>query len=409
MVDDRPAWARRIRAEREARDWSQADAVRALRSHGDRQIPAQESVLRQWKRWEAGEVEPDPRYKALIARTYGTATAVIFPPDRGASDSELLAASGMDTLEVIARLRGSDISAATLDALAITVDKLGVDYSREPAEQLRAEGQDWLKRITAMLDRRLTLAQHREVLSLAGRVALLVGCVEADMGLRAPAEATRRAALSLGEESDDKDVIGWAWEMSAWFNLTSGHYRAAVAATDAGLAAVGPTHSVVVQLDAHKAKAWARMRDRREVEVALNDGRAVLDALPYPANVANHFVVDPSKWDFYTQDCYRHVGEDDLAKVYAEEVIRTGTDFDGIVLRPMRVAEAEITLGVLAARAGDLEAAVGAGRRALSLGRRSLPSLAMNARELSLELQRRFPEEPAADGYAEELRTALAA
>jgi len=408
MVDDKPAWARRIIAERSARGWSQEDAVRALRAHGDNQTPDHKSMVRQWKRWEAGEVEPG-RYKTLIARTFGTATAVIFPPDRGATDAELLAASGMDTLELVARLRGSDISDSTLDGLAVVVDKLGVDYSREPADQLRAEGLEWLRRVDAMRDRRLTLKQHREVLSLAGRVALLVGCVEADMGLRGPAEATRQAALSLGEEADDKDVIGWAWEMSAWFNLTAGNYRAAVAATDAGLAAVGPTHSVVVQLDAHRAKAWARMRDRREVEVALNEGRKVLDSLPYPHNVANHFVVDPSKWDFYTQDCYRHVGEDDLARVYAEEVIRTGTDWRGTVLRPMRVAEAEITLGVLAARAGDLEGAIGAGRRALQLGRRSLPSLAMNAHELTAEVARRFPSERAGLEFAEELQAALAA
>jgi hypothetical protein len=341
MVDERPAWARRIRAEREARGWSQADAVHALRAHGDQQTPGQESLLRQWKRWEAGVVEPG-HYQAL------------------------------------------------LDGLAVVVDKLGVDYSREPAEQLRAEGLDWLRRVTAMLDRRLTLKQHREVLSLAGRVALLVGCVEADMGLRGPAEATRRAAMSLGEESDDKDVIGWAWEMSAWFNLTQGEYRAAVAATTAGLAAGGPDPGGVV-------------------EVALHAGRAVLEALPDPANVANHFVVDPSKWDFYTQDCYRHVGDDNLARLFATEVIRTGTDWDGTVLRPMRVAEAEITLGVLAARAGDLDSAIGAGRRALQLGRRSLPSLVLNARELTSEIQRRFPDEQAGVDFAEELRTALAA
>lgn len=408
MVDDKPAWARRIRAEREARDWSQADAVRNLRAHGDRRTPGQESMLRQWKRWEAGEVNPE-QYQGLIARTFGTAISVIFPPDRGATDAELLAVSGMDTLELVARLRGSDISDATLDGLAVVVDKLGVDYSREPADQLRAEGLDWLRRVDAMRERRLTLKQHREVLSLAGRVALLVGCVEADMGLRGPAEATRQAAMSLGVEADDKDVIGWAWEMSAWFSLTQGEYRAAVAATSAGLAAVGPGHSVVVQLDAHRAKAWARMRDRREVEVALNEGRKVLDALPYPHNVANHFVVDPSKWDFYTQDAYRNVGDNDLARMYAEEVIRTGTDWDGTVLRPMRVAEAEITLGVLAARSGDLEAAIAAGRRALQLGRRSLPSLAMNARELTAEIQRRFPDAPSGTEFADELRAALAA
>ena len=44
MADDRPAWARRMANERQARGWSQADAVRAMRAHysqehPDRQLP----------------------------------------------------------------------------------------------------------------------------------------------------------------------------------------------------------------------------------------------------------------------------------------------------------------------------------------------------------------------------------
>jgi hypothetical protein len=53
-------------------------------------------------------------------------------------------------------------------------------------------------------------------------------------------------------------------------------------------------------------------------------------------------------------DCYRHVGEDQLAATYAKEVIRSSTTPDGVVRKPMRVAEAHITLGVVAAREGDL-------------------------------------------------------
>ncbi|MGI5238750.1 hypothetical protein [Dactylosporangium sp. CA-139066] len=160
------------------------------------------------------------------------------------------------------------------------------------------EGQKWLNRLISLRDGRLTLDQHREVLSLAWQVARLVGCVEYDMGRKAAAEATRRAALSLGEESGDSDVVGWAHEMRSWYSLTEGNYRAAIAAGQAGLAAVGPTHSVSVQLWAHQAKAWARIGDRRQVEVALDSGRAIsgraiLEALPYPENPGNHFVIHP--------------------------------------------------------------------------------------------------------------------
>jgi hypothetical protein len=67
MVDDRPAWARRMLSERQARGWSQADAIKAMRAHApvdprthvQVELPSTSSLLRQYKRWEAGEVEPD--------------------------------------------------------------------------------------------------------------------------------------------------------------------------------------------------------------------------------------------------------------------------------------------------------------------------------------------------------------
>lgn len=39
-----------------------------------------------------------------------------------------------------------------------------------------------------------------------------------------------------------------------------------------------------------------------------------MDAMPYPENVENHFVVDPFKFDFYAMACYRQVGEGDRAR-----------------------------------------------------------------------------------------------
>jgi tetratricopeptide (TPR) repeat protein len=258
------------------------------------------------------------------------------------------------------------------------------------------------------LDALARVQQHRgvgvqEVLALAGTVALLLGCVEYDMGRRPDAEATRRAAFSLGQESGKADVVGWAQEMRAWFALTQGNYRGVIAAAEAG-EAIAPHHGVAVQLIAQRAKAWARIGDRRQVEAALDRGRHLLEGLPQPENLDHHFVVDPAKFDFYAMDCYRILGEDQLARIYADEVIRTFTDFDGTERKPMRVAEAQITLGVAAARAGDLSEAITLGRQALEGDRRSLPSLTMVARDLSTVLQRTYPDERATRDYLDELR-----
>jgi tetratricopeptide (TPR) repeat protein len=371
-----------------------------MRAHADRALPGEDALLRTWKRWEAGRHVPDGFYQALIAKTLGTVTGALFPPERRVDPP---ADTGMDAMELVARLRATDVDQATLDALQITADRLCSEYPHQPAERLRAEGLRWLRRITGLLDRRLTLAQHQEVLTLAGWVALLLGCVEYHMGAGQTAEATRLAALSLGREAGHGEIMGWAYEMRAWYALTSGDYKGVIAAAEAGQAAA-PHHGVAVQLAAQRAKAWARLGDRRQVEVALEQGRALLEAMPQPDNLEHHFVVDPSKFDFYSMDCYRLLGEDRLATMYAEEAIRTGIGWDGVERTPMRIAEARLTLGVAAARAGDLDQAVAYGRSALTGERKSLPHLLMTSSELERLLTERHPAAPKTREYVSQLR-----
>jgi hypothetical protein len=409
MVDDRPAWARRMTNERNARGWSQADAVRAMRAHAPKELPGESSLLRSWKRWEAGEVEPDggrgkPLYKPIIAKMFGTVTHAMFPvPPRRDLDSDVLAMTGMDTLELVSRLQRSDLDQATLDGLSIMADRLCSEYPYMPPDELLTEGRAWLRRMSEMQGQRVSLKQHREILVQAGWVALLVGCVEYDLGDRHAAETTRQAALSLGTEADHGDIIGWAHEMRAWINLTSGDYHGVVAAARAGNEAT-PHSGVAVQLAAQEAKAWARLGDRRQTEVALDRGRRLLDVMPYPENLDHHFVVDPTKFDFYAMDCYRMLADDKLAENLANEVIQASTDFDGKERAPMRLAEARVTLGVVAARQGDLDEAVRQGERALHGQRKSLPSLLMVGRDLTRVLNDLYPGKPTTRDYADHLR-----
>lgn len=69
----------------------------------------------------------------------------------------------------------------------------------------------------------------------------------------------------------------------------------------------------------------------------------------------------------------------------------------------MRIAEARITLGVAAARSGDLDTAISYGRQALTGQRRSLPSLAMVSQDLAMALTNHFPDEPDALDYLNQL------
>ena len=60
---------------------------------------------------------------------------------------------------------------------------------------------------------------------------------------------------------------------------------------------------------------------------------------------------------------------------------------DGSLNSPMRNAEAQLTLGVVDAKRGDVEQALTLGRDALSIGRKSGPSLLMVGSELDEALR----------------------
>jgi hypothetical protein len=402
---ERPDWADRLRRERDVRGWSQADAVAAIRTFSD--VPLPDGLLDQWKRWERGRNKPDEFYRPLIAAMFGTVVESIFPSKRlplprQTKDELLLSQSGMDTHELVQRIRRSSIDTTTLDALELTVEQLCCDYASRDAKDLITESRDWLSRITHLLDERLTLGQHKSVLDAAGWLTLLIGCVEYDLGQYRAAEATRTGALQLGQEAVNASISGWAHELRAWFALTNGRYREVIEAAQAGQD-VAPGRSVSVQLLAQEAKAWARMANHRNVNRALEKGRVLLDSLPYPERPDNHFVVEPDKFDFYAMDCYRLIGDDNLAEMLAREIIKKSTAFDGTDVSPMRKAEAELTLGVIAARNGAVEEALIYGRNAVSINRRSQPSLLMVGSELDHALQQRYPNNTEVQAFHETL------
>ena len=79
MAEDRPAWARRMYNERQARGWSQADAIRAMRAHSAKELPSTASLIRQYKRWEAGEVQPGEFYQPDGAGVRGSRRSLSGP------------------------------------------------------------------------------------------------------------------------------------------------------------------------------------------------------------------------------------------------------------------------------------------------------------------------------------------
>ncbi|WP_228472742.1 hypothetical protein [Streptomyces cyaneochromogenes] len=73
--------------------------------------------------------------------------------------------------------------------------------------------------------------------------------------------------------------MAWTWEIEAWFALTQSRWTDMLEAVEAGHVAE-QTHSVGVQLYAHKARAAAGMGDARLVRDSLGRTREARPRYP---------------------------------------------------------------------------------------------------------------------------------
>ncbi|WP_211215344.1 XRE family transcriptional regulator, partial [Actinoalloteichus spitiensis] len=308
--------------------------------------------------------------------------------------------------EVVRHLHNSDVGSQTLEQMQLVTEQLCCEYAWRDARELHRETMYWLEYSAHLLERPTTLREHRDILVNAGWLTLLLGCLEYDLGNIRQAELSRLAALQIGKESGHAEIVGWTFELSAWFALTQGRLRSVAQYAEAGSAAA-PHSSVVVQLAAQSAKAHARMGQGDHVHRTLDEGYRLLTRHDHPTRPENHFVVDPTKWDFYAMDCYRLVGDNRRATEHAHEVIHLSRAPDGTEKSPMRATEARFTLGISALRTGDIESAVSWIEKAKQEGRRSQLPFAMLAQEARRQTLELYPGDPAARPILETLQLSV--
>jgi transcriptional regulator with XRE-family HTH domain len=310
-----------------------------------------------------------------------------------------------DISEFMRHTHRTDVGKETIEQLELVTEQLCCEYAWRDASELRTDAQTWLRYISKLVEGRCTLREHRDLLVLSGWLTLLLACLEYDLGRARQADFARVAANRLGKETSHGELVGWSFELSSWFALTQGRLRSVPEYAEAGTKAA-PNSSVVVQLAAQAAKAHARMGDRTRVQEILDDGFRMLAQHDNPTRPENHFVIDPSKWDFYAMDCYRLVRDDKRASAHAREVIELSQRPDGTERAPMRAAEARLTLAVTALRDGDIEAAAEWTKAALDANRRSVAPLSMIANEVTREVKQLYANDPSANAIIEPIRAA---
>jgi hypothetical protein len=365
-------------------------------------------------KWESGEVLwPRPEYRRALQELTGRDVESLgfLPPHRDAErqilvgipvqkDALTAEAEVFDTLE-LTRLAGmSDISAGTIEALYEAADLLCRAYPNTGAAMLRDRAKKRLRQVHELLGTRTTIDQHRELLVIAGWIAALLGCLHYDLGEREEAEAARQAAYQWAKQAGHGELMGWTFEMSAWFALVEGNYEQLIDAARGGQAVAGSSNAGV-QLLLQEAKGWAYLGDRKQTDQALTRGADMLSGLPIPAHREHHFVFDRTKYAFYASTCYTVLGDNDRAEEHALEVIAQHTRPDGSTNAPMRIAHTRVDLGIVAARRGDLDGAVTYGESAFGFDRMSVTDLLARTGELDRTIQQRYRGERLAREFHE--------
>jgi tetratricopeptide (TPR) repeat protein len=371
------------------------------------------------RRLESGEVRwPSPVYRRALKDVTGldpsqlgfipNGRAAVSPARIDAVEAFRSEAELVDTLDLARMVSVSDIGQGTLDTLQEAAELLCRAYPSASAAELRARTKQRLTYVSRLLQGRLTLAQHRELLVTIGWLALLLGCVHYDLGEREQAEAARQAAYQAGLQAGHGDIIAWSYEMAAWFALTEGRYSDVVDYAQAGQQHAGLTNAMV-QLVLQQARGQARLGLRREVHASLDHGAKLLEQMPKPEHPENHFVFDHTKWIFYAATCYTWLGDDEPAEEHARELIAYHTRPDGSTNAPMRTAISHIDLGIIRARHGHLDQAVDHGLTALCYERKTEVSLLSHAADLDQLLGDRYPDERLADDFHQGYRDARTA
>jgi hypothetical protein len=213
-------------------------------------------------------------------------------------------------LELTRLAEVSDVGAGTIEILHEAAELLCRAYPSTPAATLRDRTKRRLGHVIRLLSGRSTLGQHRELLVVAGWLAVLLGCLHYDLGEREEAEAARQAASQWAKQAGHGELMGWAFEMSAWFALMEGRYEQLIEFAQAGQGIAG-TGNAGVQLILQEAKGWSRLGDHKQADAALIRGAAMLGRIPVPDHPEHHFMFDKSKWNHYAATCYVWLGDND--------------------------------------------------------------------------------------------------
>ena len=285
----------------------------------------------------------------------------------------------------------TEVGTGTVERLELAVDELATAYPGTPPAELNSRVRGYLGYTRRLLDGRMTLAEHRRLLVVAGWLSLLAATTLIDLHRDHAAAAYLCTAAQLARETGHAEIAAWCLETQAWQVLTEGDYQRAVDISQAAQQVAPKSGSVFIQATAQEGRGWARLGAGPETRAALGRVEALVSPLPVPDRPEHHYRYDPAKSEAYLATTLAWIG-DPAAERYARHVLaRIESTIDGPP-RPRRAASARLDLSLALIAAGRHDEAAGTTLEAISSGR-LVPSTYWRAREvIQAVAQRGVPE-----------------
>ncbi|WP_157251019.1 transcriptional regulator [Nonomuraea typhae] len=276
-----PAWATRLKNEREARFWSQKEMAKQLYDAAppelQAQLPTRSSLIRQIRDWEAGRWKPSSVYRRLYAIAFNLEEKSLFsdplkPPRKSPDEVLKTILPASNPLAPLATRTGRRVGASTIEDLAAQVHGLRL------ADDVLG-GEDLIGPAFRELDAAVRIYREsthtedtgRKLLAVIGEFAQIAGWVASDAGQHEQAAQTYGLGISAAQEAGDSVLKSNLVGSLAYQLANTGDTSHAVSLAEAAVRAAG-THGP----GRARALAWDRLAWAHASE---NDAQSAMRAL----------------------------------------------------------------------------------------------------------------------------------
>jgi len=303
------------------------------------------------RRWEAGTDQPQPLNLRKLCQVLGASQVELGFCEEAPGPDGIA-----EALEIARLADSSDVGPELIESTQLAVERLRRQYSNTSSRVLGEEIRPRLRVVSQLLQGRMRLSQHRDLLQAGGWLALLLATVSWDLKQRQNAFAYRDLAWQFSRQTGDQELEAWAQETPAWFALIEKRYQETVELSRSAQEIAPKSFATVAGL-LQEGRAWARLGATSQSVSALSKAHGVLERMPVPARLDDHYTVDPAKWEFYAGTCYALLGQSREAERHARAVIAESSDPGGENYWPARVAISHIDLGLALAQRGQFDEA----------------------------------------------------